>query len=284
MLQRIHTNFPQNAVRVLNQPNMYVALWLHKDKPVMGQAWNDSGVVQGRGQPMGCAQITGISKEEIANTKVCNKCAFAADHKVYKGKDIEGGTIQLLIYKGNHVTNNFFYEWLPLPKWKVERNGKREQVLYGMVAPIFWKEKAVLGNYSIAEHKATFAIADKYHEVNDTTTLNKMLVLIRNTNGGAAGCSCEKCAVSIGANGEHASIKTLMVNDWGDFCCGNPWPADKPIMRALNRPMNTPRGPQDHYVALWYRHGKPLMGRAWNDGGKINASFVECVYTLSPAL
>ncbi|VDK50936.1 unnamed protein product, partial [Cylicostephanus goldi] len=151
------------------------------------------------------------------------------------------------------------------------RDGKREQLQYGMVAPIFWKEKGVLGNYDIAEHKATFAIGDHYFEVTDSYTLGNMLVLTRNMSGGPPGCSCEKCS----ENEEHASQRPLRVNDWGDFCCGNSWPVDKPIMKALNRPMNTPNGPQDHYVALWYRHGRPQMGRAWNDNGKINASFVD---------
>uniref|UniRef100_A0A183GER9 Peptidylprolyl isomerase n=1 Tax=Heligmosomoides polygyrus TaxID=6339 RepID=A0A183GER9_HELPZ len=64
-----------------------------------------------------------------------------------------------------------------------------------------------------------------------------------------------------------ASKQPLMVNDWGDFICGGPWPSDKPL--------NTPRGPQDHFVSLWYRHGKPCMGRAWNSAGKIDASFVD---------
>ncbi|KAK5980094.1 hypothetical protein GCK32_020179 [Trichostrongylus colubriformis] len=44
--QQVHTNFPQNAVRVIGQPNSYVALWYHHGKPIMGKAWNDSGVVQ----------------------------------------------------------------------------------------------------------------------------------------------------------------------------------------------------------------------------------------------
>ncbi|EYB98965.1 hypothetical protein Y032_0126g1325 [Ancylostoma ceylanicum] len=240
----IHTNFPQNAVRVLGHPNMYVALWSRNDRAIMGLAWNDCGVVQ---------------------------CAFAADQKVFRGMDVEGGAIHLLIYKGNHVTNQFYYEWLSLAKWKVERNGKRERVQCGASTPIFWREKGVLGNYDSDQQKATFAIGNQYCEVSDLATLGNMLVLIRNIDGGPPGCTCPQCI----ADADQASHKLLMVNDWGDFCCGNQWPADKPIMRALNRPMNTPSGPQDHFVALWYRHGKPLMGRAWNDNGKINASFVD---------
>ncbi|KAK6060750.1 hypothetical protein COOONC_01588 [Cooperia oncophora] len=49
----------------------------------------------------------------------------------------------------------------------------------------------------------------------------------------------------------------------------------RPIMKALNRPLNTPHGPQEQFVSLWYRHGKPCMGRAWNNNGKIEASFVD---------
>ncbi|VDO20118.1 unnamed protein product [Haemonchus placei] len=46
-------------------------------------------------------------------------------------------------------------------------------------------------------------------------------------------------------------------------------------MKALNRPLNTPKGEQEQFVSLWYRHGKPCMGRAWNSNGKIDASFVD---------
>nr|CDJ88778.1 Protein K08F8.5, isoform b [Haemonchus contortus] len=120
--QQVHKTFPQNAVRVVGQPNTYVALWYHCGKPVMGRAWNDCGVMQ------------------LENT---------------------------------------------------------------------------------------------------------------------------------------ATQKPLVVNDWGDFVCGSPWPVDKPIMKALNRPLNTPKGEQEQFVSLWYRHGKPCMGRAWNSNGKIDASFVD---------
>lgn len=27
------------------------------------------------------------------------------------------------------------------------------------------------------------------------------------------------------------------------------------------------------YVALWYKHGKPIHGRAWNNGGVVECSF-----------
>ncbi|KAK6038366.1 hypothetical protein COOONC_24128 [Cooperia oncophora] len=32
-------------------------------------------------------------------------------------------------------------------------------------------------------------------------------------------------------------------------------------------------GEQNMYVALWYKHGKPIHGRSWNNGGVVECSF-----------
>ncbi|XGW23053.1 hypothetical protein V3C99_005359 [Haemonchus contortus] len=245
--QQVHKTFPQNAVRVVGQPNTYVALWYHCGKPVMGRAWNDCGVMQ---------------------------CAFAVDQKAFTGMEVGNGTIQLLIYKGTHVQNHFYYDWITLSTWKSSNSengkGKMELVHRESSAPIFWKERSVLGNYDIDSQKASFVDADKFSEVSDSATLANMLVLVRNTGGGPPGCPCTQCMLE-----NTATQKPLVVNDWGDFVCGSPWPVDKPIMKALNRPLNTPKGEQEQFVSLWYRHGKPCMGRAWNSNGKIDASFVD---------
>uniref|UniRef100_A0A0M3I9Q4 Chitin-binding type-3 domain-containing protein n=1 Tax=Ascaris lumbricoides TaxID=6252 RepID=A0A0M3I9Q4_ASCLU len=45
-LQAIGTPFPKNPVKAPGQQNMYVALWYKHGQPLMGRAWNDSGVVQ----------------------------------------------------------------------------------------------------------------------------------------------------------------------------------------------------------------------------------------------
>lgn len=34
----------------------------------------------------------------------------------------------------------------------------------------------------------------------------------------------------------------------------------------------------NQYVALWYKHGKPVCGRAWNNGGKVECCF-KCPYS-----
>lgn len=50
---------------------------------------------------------------------------------------------------------------------------------------------------------------------------------------------------------------------WAFGPIGSPFP-DNPV-RAT--------GQQNMYVALWYKHGKPIHGRAWNNGGVIECSF-----------
>lgn len=32
-------------------------------------------------------------------------------------------------------------------------------------------------------------------------------------------------------------------------------------------------GEQNMYVALWYKHGNPIHGQAWNNGGVVECSF-----------
>ena len=33
------------------------------------------------------------------------------------------------------------------------------------------------------------------------------------------------------------------------------------------------QGQQNMFVALWYKNGKPVCGRGWNDGGRVQCSF-----------
>uniref|UniRef100_A0AC35G3N0 Uncharacterized protein n=1 Tax=Panagrolaimus sp. PS1159 TaxID=55785 RepID=A0AC35G3N0_9BILA len=50
---------------------------------------------------------------------------------------------------------------------------------------------------------------------------------------------------------------------WAFQPIGSPFP-DNPV-KAM--------GQQNMYVALWYKHGKPVHGRAWNNGGVVECSF-----------
>lgn len=55
----IGSPFPDNPVRVLGQPNMYVALWYKHGMPVHGRAWNNGGVLE-CSFPYKKAELTGV--------------------------------------------------------------------------------------------------------------------------------------------------------------------------------------------------------------------------------
>jgi Cytosolic motility protein len=64
-----------------------------------------------------------------------------------------------------------------------------------------------------------------------------------------------------------------MLNEWIDVRTGDNFP-QLDAVRALGRPLNTlPGEASDQYVALWYQQGEPVMGRVWNDNGKVAACF-----------
>src|SRR4051812_40542611 len=64
-----------------------------------------------------------------------------------------------------------------------------------------------------------------------------------------------------------------MLNEWTDLRAGDAFPQLSAV-RALDRSLNTlPGEASDQYVALWYQQGEPVMGRVWNDNGKVAACF-----------
>lgn len=242
--QNVGTPFPSNGQKAPGESNKYVALWYKHGRPVMGMAWNDSGVV---------------------------KCEFTIDKKMYTGTDV-GGTIQLLTYEGTHVTKFFYYDWVTVAKLKSSSEGIYEQVRCGNAAPVFWKEKGLLGNYDIEKQLGTFAEMKEKPKELICQDPNQLYVIVRVTSGGPPFCQCDVC---LSEKQPRTLKKPLSVNDWEDYNWGSPWPKQKPIIAALNKALKTPSGPQEQFVALWYRHGKPVMGRAWNNNGKIDASFVD---------
>ncbi|GMS95731.1 hypothetical protein PENTCL1PPCAC_17906, partial [Pristionchus entomophagus] len=65
----------------------------------------------------------------------------------------------------------------------------------------------------------------------------------------------------------------VMLNEWLDVRVGDAWPT-RSLVKALDKPLDTVVGQNsEQYVALWYMAGEPVMGRAWNEGGKIAACF-----------
>ncbi|KHN84037.1 hypothetical protein Tcan_04414 [Toxocara canis] len=105
--------------------------------------------------------------------------------------------------------------------------------------------------------------------------LKDMLVLVRNTKGGPPHCSCSDCERKRESEKE-TSHPLLMVTEWNDYRSGDTFPNPKKVIKALNRALNTKKGPQEQYIALWYHFGSAVMGRAWCCRGKIAAAFVRC--------
>lgn len=65
-----------------------------------------------------------------------------------------------------------------------------------------------------------------------------------------------------------------MLNEWADLKMGDPWPTQFKPVKAANKTLSAaPGDPADQYVALWYMHGEPVMGRLWNDKGKVRKTF-----------
>ncbi|KIH42995.1 hypothetical protein ANCDUO_27013, partial [Ancylostoma duodenale] len=66
----------------------------------------------------------------------------------------------------------------------------------------------------------------------------------------------------------------VMIDEWMDIRAGDPWP-DRQLVKALDKTLDNtiPGENPDQYVALWYQAGEPVMGRVWNENGKVAANF-----------
>ncbi|KAH7694557.1 P40 protein, partial [Aphelenchoides avenae] len=239
----IGTPFPANPVRAAGVNNTYVALVYKHGQPIVGKAWNEMGSVQ---------------------------CAFAYQSKCFKGSEVQG-QIQILQYEG-HATTNFFYDWIKYEEWaKAQTSTERLLVRCGASTPILWAERALLGTFYLDTRQAVFGTHDgDVVQVADDHVLKHMRVLVRNYKDRPPYCDCAKCLDIPNATEE----PRVMINEWADYNIGSSNEKLKPV-RALDRQLKTPRGLQDHYVGLWYRHGRPVMGRAWKVKSGFEASFTH---------
>ena len=239
----VETPFPDNPVKVVGQQNQYVALWYKHGKPCHGRAWNDGGIVK-------CSFPYPLSKLELT-----------------KKNDL-GGQIQILQYKGNHLSLGYWYNWIPYKSKPAEGSTDRELVRCGNSIPILWNDRpegAILGLLNLETEQASFAVDGKYH-AKSKDQIQEMPIIVRELKGGPPGCECNECAKTPGVR--------VMLNEWADFRVGDPFPPTKAV-QALGRSLNTlPGEAADQYVALWYQAGEPVMGRIYKDAqGKIAANF-----------
>lgn len=238
--QKVGTPFPSNVAKAPGETNKYVALWYKHGKPIMGRAWNDSGVV---------------------------KCTFVTDNKIYSGPDV-GGSIQLLIMDPGEKPRPFHYDWVNYKKAQsLTMEGKYEMVRCEFSASVYWPDQGLLGCVNTDKLIAHFV--DNDSQIKSTKKMEELLVLCKIAGSKEAHVSeKEKEKSSAGICNRLSTV----INDWEDYNWGCPWPANRNVMST---PKNIPHVGFDQFVALWYRHGKPIMGRAWPKNGRIEASFVD---------
>ncbi|CAD5217977.1 unnamed protein product [Bursaphelenchus xylophilus] len=240
--QPIGAPFPDNPVKCLRQQNMYVALWYKNGKPIHGRAWNNGGVVE---------------------------CSFPYLKVELTGAKDLAGQIQVLQYKGDHNSLGFWYNWIKYSERLDKDVKEREIVRCGDSIPLLWldrKEGALLGYVDNKTEIARFSHDGKAEDLQGLA-LSPMYIIVRELKGGPPACECTEC------NKSAKPVVRVMLNEWADFRAGDPFPPTK-CVKALSRALNTLSGENpEQYVALWYQAGEPVMGRIWNEGGKIAANF-----------
>uniref|UniRef100_A0A914YXI2 Uncharacterized protein n=1 Tax=Panagrolaimus superbus TaxID=310955 RepID=A0A914YXI2_9BILA len=234
---------------------MYVALWYKHGKPIHGRAWNNGGIVE---------------------------CSFPYLKNELTGAKDLGGQIQILQYKGDHNNLGYWYEWIKY-KDRFEKADERQLVKCGDSLPIFWKDRAtggpLVGFLDSKTEEARFS-HDGVAENLTGSILSEMWIIVRNLNGGPPFCDCWQRGGSCPKPPPPPPIPQpgpppprAMINEWMDIRAGDPFPT-KSLIKALNKTLDTVPGQNaDQYVALWYQQGEPIMGRIWNEGGKVAANF-----------
>ncbi|VDN06646.1 unnamed protein product [Thelazia callipaeda] len=245
----IGSPFPDNPVRVMGEANMYVALWYKYGVPIHGRAWNNGGVLE---------------------------CSFPYKNAELSGTKDLGGQIQVLQYKGDHNTLGFWYEWIRY-KDRFEKTEIRQTVHCGDSMPILWKDRpegALLGYLDNKTELAHFSFQGKSVSMQGPP-LGNMWIIVRNTRGGPPTCACKKCYRAPPPTPPPGPPPPrVMLDEWIDLRAGDPWPSDKKLLKALDKNLDTIPGENPaQYVALWYQQGEPVMGRIWNNNGKIAACF-----------
>ncbi|VDL83362.1 unnamed protein product [Nippostrongylus brasiliensis] len=182
------------------------------------------------------------------------ECSFPYKKAELTTKRELEGHIQILTYKGNFKTLGYWYEWLPL-KSRFDDTTDREIVRCGQSTPILIVCKDQQKRLGYLDLSTEIAMVG----------YNKQVEQI---SGGAT----QEC-LGIFRNYKEPPHKPVEDDQWDDVKWGDPFP--KNVEPAMKRELKaTPGVPTYQYVALWYKHGEPVFGRAHPDkNGKLTASF-----------
>ncbi len=241
--QPIGAPFPDKPMRVRGHTNQYVALWYKHGKPVTGRAWNNGGVVE---------------------------CSFAYNKQELTGKRDLGGDIQILAYPAEdqwegYPRLGYWYQWVPYTDYLKRPNS--ELVRCSQSTPILIKTKTgeeLLGNLNLSTEVAEISYGGKGEQLAGGAQIGKdAFVLCRNLFAPPP---------KVDTSGRWLGPK-VEEEQWLDLKVGDTFPMT--AVRALGRELKQEDGSMMiQCVALWYKHGEPVMGRCWaSAAGKLSALF-----------
>ncbi|MCP3665430.1 MAG: hypothetical protein GY696_23530, partial [Gammaproteobacteria bacterium] len=240
----IGSPFPSNPVRVKGDNNQYVALWYKHGKPTCGRAWNNGGVLE-CGFPFNKVELTGA-------------------------KDL-GGEIQVLTYTGSYYTQGYEYNWIP---YSQRINDDYQLVRCGQITPALMKlsnGELAMGQIDLNTEIASASFDGKVENFTGKP-VQDMMVIIRNLVDPKRPPPPIKnpfpeCPHSKG------NCPPLGDDGWVDLRVKlDRYPPCAVI--ALDRPLRQEDGTfQKQAVGLWYKHGEPVMGRAYEVGALLGATF-----------
>ncbi len=236
----IGSPFPSNPFRVKGDTNQFVALWYKHGKPTCGRAWSNGGVLE-CGFPFNKVELTGA-------------------------KDL-GGEIQVLTYTGNWGTNRYEYNWI---RYSERIKDNYQMVRCGQVTPALMKlsnGQLAMGQIDLNTEIASASLNGKVETLNGKP-VQDMLVIVRNlTDPGRILNPFPDCPHAKG------SCPPLGDDGWVDLRVKlDKFPPC--AVKALDRPLRQEDGSQQvQAVALWYKHGEPVMGKAYEIGDQLAATF-----------
>jgi hypothetical protein len=180
------------------------------------------------------------------------ECCFA-----YNGQELTGakdimGRIQVLTYPGDPAQYfprmQFWYQFVD---YKDRFSDHLDLVKCGNSTPVLMRSKngqEYVGNLDLSSEVASICVDGKEEKISGGP-VNNCQVLCRNWR--------------------KPDWVKVMGDQWMDRNENSDFPAN-----AYGVRLKMDDGSQVmQCVALWYKHGEPVMGRCWNQGGKLKASF-----------
>ncbi|VDO38787.1 unnamed protein product [Haemonchus placei] len=182
------------------------------------------------------------------------QCSFPFNKVELSGAQALGGQIQILTYKGDFNSLGYWYEWLPI-KTRLAGEAHRELVRCGQSTPVLFACKDGQQRLGYLDLSTEIALAsyDGKAESIAGGPAQELLGIFRNLRPPPTGVK-------------------IYDDLWGDLKYGDNFPSN--VVPADNRQLKTETGPMNQFVALWYKHGEPVFGRAFpSPAGKLMAIF-----------